>query len=258
MCIFSRVSVVESTQIFVGMLSNTRRLMAYSNTVTVEGGDSVMMLPVPSTGEVILHDTTPYKHFLVKISEAVARHANRRNRGTLGVDNPKGFKKVGVYQMLVVRPDDVIKTLEELGQPIPDWMDGMLASYEGECNWLFVIIPPGIATSYQPILVEFEQTVATDRLFYPMMDVHGDEPVEKMVDRRHVISWGLPISSPKTEDYIDIDVPGFPWDGQFIYSGVQFGDTRPIKLPNGDGWFNPTTSVFPFVDFKIYTDYKFE
>ena len=230
MCIFSGDTVVKSTQEFVGVLSPTRRLLGYSNGVTTKKGGSVMMLPIPTEQEVIFHDTTLYPNWLERISQRVLEEATKGRRGGATLDL---FKTVGAYKMLMVEPKDVVSTLINLRQAVQIWTYDMVEAYE-DYKWLFVVIPEGREISSQPILIEFEQSINPEQLYFPLMDVHGDDEVSPKVLRNHILSIGdLEFSiCPETSDF-QMTTPNFPWNNEFLYTGTTLlGNTT----KNGDVW----------------------
>jgi hypothetical protein len=150
------------------------------------------------------------------------------------------FQTVGMYKMLMVKPEDVVSTLVNLRQAVQLWTYDMVDAYVGY-QWLFVVIPEGKEISSQPILIEFEQTLRPHDLYFPMMDVHGEDKVERYAKRKHILSIGDPTFQVDNGNF-KLDLPNFPWNGQFGFSGQVVGIVDNNQWENGDVWAEPDHS----------------
>lgn len=222
MCIFSSDIVVKSTKIMAGKLENNRRLLAYQNSV-VSKTDNVMMLPIPCDDEgVVFLDTRPYASFLEDIALKIAMKESEGMRG--GINNPKGFDRVGQYRYKLVPADTLQWELEELNQPVHLWLDEMLDEYEG-WSWLLCIIDAGAEMKNQPLMIEYTSII--DQLYFPMKDVHGDDQVRDKVQRDHVLIIGH-----KNNNNLLASAREFP---EFPYPELNFvGQTFNGYMKNGD------------------------
>jgi hypothetical protein len=83
----------------------------------------------------------------------------------------------------------------------------------------------------QPILIEFD-SLFPNELYFPMMDVHGNEEPQLKVGRNHILAVGAeviaePLISSK-------ELPNFPWQN------LQFdGIVLERMSDNGDFWATP-------------------
>lgn len=215
-----------------------------------------MMLPIPTQQEVVFHDSTPYKDFLKDISAVIVENAYRGLKGLRGSFG--AFETVGMYKMLMVKPEDVVDTLVELKQPVQKWVFKMIEAYEGY-QWLFVVIPEGKEISSQPILIEFEQDIRPDDMYCPMMDVHGDEQVSSAVRRNHVLSFGDATFPLTDEDNFKVEVENFPWN-DLVFTGTTLGIIENDPYPNGDVWVKYVGFAEETVnqyEMEFYTPYVF-
>lgn len=221
MCIFSSEAAVEKT-IIAAWQQNGKHYMAYQNKVKSKTAN-VMMLPIPTNQTFKFHDTTPYKGFLSEIGKAVHMKGSRG----LGVI-PKGFERIGQYQFAQVQQKDVKKTLKSLKQPIQTWLDRMLEAYQG-WTWLFCIMDANTTMESQPVLVEFD-SIFPDKLYFPMMDVHGNEEVQDTAERNHILCIGS--ETPIANSVITSEqLPDFP------FPNLQFGGAVIERwCKNGDGF----------------------
>lgn len=197
MCIFSESLTVNSTKILAGVLPNGNKILAYANNVS-SPTTSIMMLPIPTTGSIKFYDTTKYSDFLENLAQKIHDDEYGQSRSS-----SKGFEVVGKYQMATIAPQDVIATLIQHKQPVYSWLYDLLDWYNG-WSWLFVIIPAGEELNGQPLLIEYTQQFNPDKLYFPMMDVHGNEPLQSQsVHRNHVLC----VADSTTPDPINIDFP---------------------------------------------------
>lgn len=203
MCIFSSEVAVEKT-IITAWKQTDRHFMAYQNKV-VSKTPNVMMLPIPTNSEFTFHDTTPYSGFLSEIGMAVYKDHMKGSRGLGPVE--KSFTRVGQYRFAQVQPKKVKSTLKSLKQPLPIWLDKMLEVYMG-WTWLFCIMDANTSMDSQPLLIEFD-SLFPNELYFPAMDVHGnDEPALK-VERNHILAVGAEvIDEPVISSN---DLVNFPW-----------------------------------------------
>ena len=81
----------------------------------------------------------------------------------------------------------------------------------------------------QPILVEFD-SIFPDKLYFPMMDVHGNEEVRGTAERNHILCVGS--ETPIADSVITSDkLPNFP------FPNLQFeGAVLERLYENGDGF----------------------
>jgi hypothetical protein len=224
MCIFLSDAAVEKT-IIAAWQQNGKHYMAYQNKVKSKTAN-VMMLPIPTNQTFKFHDTTPYKGFLSEIGKAVyADHMKgSRDLGAM----PKGFERVGQYQFAQVQPEYVETTLNTLNQPIQTWLDRMLEAYNG-WTWLFCIMDADTSMDSQPLLVEFD-SIFPDKLYLPMMDVHGNDEVQPKVERNHILCIGSESTLPDSV-IKSVDLEGFP------FLNLEFGGAVLEGIRNnGDGF----------------------
>ena len=209
MWIFSSDIVVNSTKVLAGLLPNNRRLLGYQNSVVSETLN-VMMLPIPTAVPIIFYDTTAYSGVMDDIAKRIVE---RENEGMRGISkDTSGFSRVGQYQYKMVTPDDVKFQLEGLDQKLPRWIDRMIDAYSG-WSWLFCIIDANAEMKNQPLLIEYDSFI-TD-LYFPAMDVHGDEDVVYDADRDHVFIIADPELMENDAVAYSFQYAGFPHDMRF-------------------------------------------
>ena len=104
MCIFSSDAAVQKT-IIAAWQQTGKHFMGYQNKVASKTAN-VMMLPIPTNSTFTFHDTTPYKGFLSDIGTAIYADSMK---GSRGVANPKGFERIGQYQVAQVEQKKVEK-----------------------------------------------------------------------------------------------------------------------------------------------------
>ena len=246
MCIFNSDTVVESTQIFSGLLSPTRRVLAYSNNVTVPKGGTVMLLPIPTDQKIKFYDTTKYSGFLNTIS---TYFKEKWSEGTRSDGSVKSWENVGIYKMSTATTDQLIPTLVDLEQPVPSWLYDLKDAYSAYL-WLMVQIPAGQKISNQPLLIEYEQSINIGQLYVPMMDVHGNEEIKSKVERNHIVI----ISDQK--DGVEFNFPDFPFNKIFKFSAIEFPRLSINRLyKNGDLWLSETNGHW---DARFETPYVFQ
>lgn len=219
MCIFSSEAAVEKT-IIAAWQQNGKHYMAYQNKVKSKTAN-VMMLPIPTNQTFKFHDTTPYKGFLSEIGKAVFDDYVKDKRG-----GKLEFDRVGQYQFAQVQQKEVKKTLKSLKQPIQTWLDRMLEAYQG-WTWLFCIMDANTTMESQPVLVEFD-SIFPDKLYFPMMDVHGNEDVRDTAERNHILCIGseTPIANSviTSEQLPDFPFPNLQFSGAVIERWYKNGD----------------------------------
>lgn len=231
MCIFSSDVAVEKT-IITAWQQLGKHYMAYQNKVKSKTAN-VMMLPIPTNQTFKFHDTTPYKGFLSEIGKAVYTEHMKGSRG-LGTA-PKGFERIGQYQFAQVQQKEVKKTLKALKQPIQTWLDRMLEAYTG-WSWLFCIMDANTSMDSQPVLVEFD-SIFPDKLYFPMMDVHGNEEVQDTAERNHILCVGsetlIANSAITSEQLPDFPFPNLQFGGVVIERWYKNGDGFTFAIDGG-------------------------
>lgn len=227
MCIFSSNIVVKSTKVLAAQLHNDNRLLAYQNSV-VSKTDNVMMLPIPCSYEgVVFLDTRPFANFLEDIALKIARKEVEGTRGMLDV--PKGFDRVGQYRYKLVPEEALEYELKELNQPVYPWLNELLSKYDG-WSWLLCIIDAGAEMKNQPLLIEYVSII--DELYFPMMDIHGNDGIQPTAHRDHIVIAGH--KNNKNPIAFAREYPEFPYqDLNFV------GGTLKGNQPNGDIFMSP-------------------
>lgn len=209
MCIFSSDIAVNSTKVLAGLLPSNRRLLGYQNSV-VSKTPNVMMLPIPTNDPIVFHDTSAYSGFMDDIAKRIIAKENEGSRGI--PSDTSGFSRAGQYQYKMVAPNDVKSQLEGLEQSLPRWIDQMIEAYSG-WNWLFCIIDANAEMKNQPLLIEYNSFI-TD-LYFPAMDVHGDEDVSTHASRDHVFIIADPELMENDTVAYSFQYAGFPHDMRF-------------------------------------------
>ena len=223
MCIFNKETQARATKIMVAH-KGLRRWMAYQMKVS-SPEKSMLLLPQP-TNAIKFHDTTAYAGFLDLLAIQVGEKEAENTRSA------KGMTKVGAYEMAAITPENLISFLIEQEQTIPSWIHKMIKVYT-DFTWLCVSIPAGFDMKAQPIMVEYIQNQFTDKLFLNMMEVHGEEVVEKTADRDHIVIFGNEYITEKSGGF-RIELPNFPWNFGFI--GATIKSTFNKRFKNGDLW----------------------
>jgi hypothetical protein len=224
MCIFNADVVVGATKVMSAILRGSWRAVGYSNNVSSKR-DAIMIIPIPGT-DITMHDTTPYSTFLDDMAMRIALEAAKGSRGGVSFDD---MKTVGQYRVTVVSLEDLIPSLVNMRQGVPSWAYDLFDAYNG-WNFLLVHIKAGQKISNQPFLVTYSQTIGHDQYYFPFMDVHGDENIDREVQRNHILIMGHAqfgdeaqlCTTPNLPDFLqNIRFDGFPVDGRY---------------PNGDIW----------------------
>lgn len=228
MCIFSSDVAVEKT-IITAWQQLGKHYMAYQNKVKSKTAN-VMMLPIPTNQTFKFHDTTPYKGFLSEIGKAVF---NDYVKGTRA--GKLEFGRVGQYQFAQVQQKEVKKTLKATNQPIQPWLSRMLEAYAG-WSWLFCIMDANTSMDSQPVLVEFD-SIFPDKLYFPMMDVHGNEEVRDTAERNHILCIGseTPIANSviTSEQLPDFPFPNLQFGGAVLEGWYKNGDGFTFAIDGG-------------------------
>lgn len=232
MCLFSQDIIVNSTKIAAGWLPNKNQYCSYQNKLVTGSKPVIMFLPFPAKGNLVLKDTTSFNDFL----NIIAKKIIDRDHGNFRSGGNKGLTSVGQYQYKTVESKDLISELIQFKQPVYSWIYDVVEKYY-DYKWLFCIMKPNSTVETQPLWVEYEPAFTENKLYFPMMDMHGDGKINSQVLRDHVII----IDDPNhTTPLSDIDIDNFPhetkWDGTMIKGLFQNGDLwaeyRPNEEPN--------------------------
>lgn len=228
MCIFNDKAHVEMTKILGGESGNNH-YFAYQNAVTSET-KNVMMLPIPvSTDKVKLHDTTGYSDFCNTAAKEIYRKwsENRPPLRSGAKEFEIGYKQVGQYRYKLVDDFLVERELTLLNLEVKPWLPIILEKYQ-DWKFLFCIMEAGTTMESQPLLVEYSP-MFPDKIYFPMMDVHGDEELVQRVKRDHIIG----VSTQKQVDKDQYKIQGlhtsfhahnYFWTGAVTENYTQNGD----------------------------------
>ena len=216
MCIFSKEAQALETIIASGY-----NHIAYQNKVSIKE-DTVMLMPVPGKNVKFLKLEAEALDSLAKQwIDATDWKPNLMSRSTPG---PSYTSEV-VGQYTVHYTETPRRALEELEQPVYDWMSLIETRYQG---WSFVLVEmkAGQSISNQPWFVNFDP-LYEDYLFAPMFDVHGDEEIEEHVFRNHLI-----LVQSKISDTFSYSGGVEEWGGD--WDGFEFGYKTGGRTFNGD------------------------
>jgi hypothetical protein len=259
MCIFNKDVAVDSTKVLAGVLeldeagnATPARVLGYSNKVTATE-DAVMIIALPAYAHTVeMYDTRAYKDFLEDMAVQVMEIENRRMRGVVSKGFSLGMTTVGQYEVAVVDSDELFPALEQLGQPIPSWGPELFGRY-AKWSFLLVLIKAGDSVDNQPFLVTYEQRadISDSGVYFPLMDVHGDEPIQETAVRNHVVMLGHPkFKTPNRENpHFVAETPGIPdFLKNLVFAGFSLGVPRGTQAANGDIW----TTLHPTLEDPYY------
>lgn len=226
MCIFNDKAHVEMTKILGGESGNNH-YFAYQNSVKSETRN-VMMLPIPvATDKVKLHDTTGYSDFCNIAAKEIFRKKMEGMRSAKEIE--VGYKTVGQYRYKLVDDFLVERELTLLNLEIKPWLPTILEKYQ-DWKFLFCIMEAGTTMESQPLLVEYSP-MFPDKIYFPMMDVHGDEELAQRVSRDHIIG----VSTQKQVDKDQYKIEGLP-TGFHAHNHFWTGAVTENYTQNGDYW----------------------
>ena len=171
------------TKIMAAFTAPGRQVLMYQNDIKTDDEEAIMMLPFPTKGRIELIDSTPFSKMLNVISERVIEKEHEGSRG-LSPKDLTDFKVVGQYRYKTCTGSELLEM-----DGIPSWLPSIVEKYNG-WNWLLCYMAPNSDISAQPLMVEFDSTI--DSLYYPMMDIHGDSPIQELVRRDHILITGDP------------------------------------------------------------------
>jgi len=219
MCIIFGDAIASKTLGYVGETTRNTNVFIYQNNVKVVGDDDiprVMMLHVPTTGKITLHDTSDYNLFVEELkTEYESRLPKTRglSKSVPSSNDDLSFEiqQVGIYTCIIADSpsviNDAIKTLDESLQV--EISDEMLKIYEETFpSWKIVLalFKNKKEQKSQPFLVEYESFIVdnsdngnkTPLLFFPALDndsgsgIHSGIPNLKCdIERDHYIISGF-------------------------------------------------------------------
>jgi hypothetical protein len=242
MCIFNTDVVVNSTQIFSTILPNKKHLLAYANNVTAPKGGAVMMLPIPTNQKITFHDSSEYSQFLNDLSKFFANAWTKGLRGGKDIS----IEQCGMYEICTANGSDLVDVLIGWEQAVPEWIYKMIDAYS-EYSWIIVKIPEGHSMQHQPLLLEYVNNIDPEQIYIPLMDIHGNGQIKRVVDRNAIVIIG-------DKDGFDTGVK-VPW-GNIKYSALNYGFIGQKYFKNGDLWISHDGNTHWTADFK--TPYVFE
>ena len=185
----------------------------YKNSVETEG-KCAMILPIPTTdaASVEVIDTTDFAPMMDEFRDQTPSRYR-----SLSFE----ISQCGIYTLAVGR--DIQNINGALGVALkPQLCDWILAHYPAQSFTFISCVWEGDMNA-QPIQVEYTPTWE-NHLFFPMMEAHGEIPVDKDVERNHYLTVSTGESSDSQFQYAT--------DWLFkAYSGYALMDTH---SPNGD------------------------
>lgn len=217
MCIMSHDAYVNFTagHSYKSKNKPNKHGFIYKNSVETEG-KCAMILPIPTTDAASLEviDTTDFAPMMDEFKDQAQGWCR-----SVGMDSE--ILQCGIYTLAVGR--DIQNINGALGVALkPQLCDWLLAHYPAQSFTFISCVWEGDMNA-QPIQVEYTPTWES-HLFFPMMEAHGEIPVDKDVKRNHYLT----VSTGESSDSQFQHAPDWLFKAYFGYA------LKDTHSPNGD------------------------